>query len=60
MMNAGSTYSSLRDKPPALIRELQDKAPTVRTTLQLDTERRGATDVNGPGCATTLHGPTAS
>lgn len=53
---AGITYPSLSDKPGVLILDLQGKAPTVPTTLVLDTEGRIAARVNGPVQASTLRG----
>ncbi|WP_392543183.1 TlpA family protein disulfide reductase [Oryzobacter telluris] len=53
---AGITYPSLSDKPGLLILALQGKAPTVPTTLVLDTDGRIAARVNGPVDATTLRG----
>lgn len=53
---AGITYPSLSDKAGVLILDLQGKAPTVPTTLVLDTEGRIAARVNGPVQASTLRG----
>lgn len=53
---AGITYPSLSDKPGLLILALQGKAPTVPTTLVLDTQGRIAARVNGPVDASTLRG----
>lgn len=53
---AGITYPSLSDKPGLLILALQGKAPTVPTTLVLDTQGRIAARVNGPVTASTLRG----
>ena len=55
---AGLTYPSLSDEASGgtLILALQGKAPTVPTTLVLDTEGRIAARVNGPATATTLRG----
>jgi len=51
---AGVTYPSLSDESGVLILALQGKAPTVPTTLVLDTLGRIAARVNGPASATTL------
>jgi thiol-disulfide isomerase/thioredoxin len=51
---AGVTYPSLSDESGVLILALQGKAPTVPTTLVLDTLGRIAARVNGPVSATTL------
>jgi thiol-disulfide isomerase/thioredoxin len=53
---AGVTYPSLSDDSGVLILALQGKAPTVPTTLVLDTEGRIAARVNGPVSASTLRG----
>ena len=53
---AGITYPSLTDESGVLILALQGKAPTVPTTLVLDTEGRIAARVNGPVSAGTLRG----
>ncbi|GAA4412556.1 TlpA disulfide reductase family protein [Fodinibacter luteus] len=53
---AGITYPSLSDESGVLILALQGKAPTVPTTLVLDTEGRIAARVNGPVSASTLRG----
>ena len=53
---AGITYPSLTDESGVLILALQGKAPTVPTTLVLDTEGRIAARVNGPVDASTLRG----
>jgi thiol-disulfide isomerase/thioredoxin len=53
---AGITYPSLTDESGVAILALQGKAPTVPTTLVLDTEGRIAARVNGPVSATTLRG----
>ena len=53
---AGITYPSLSDESGVLILALQGKAPTVPTTLVLDTEGRIAARVNGPVGASTLRG----
>jgi thiol-disulfide isomerase/thioredoxin len=55
---AGITYPSLSDEASGgvLILALQGKAPTVPTTLVLDTEGRIAARVNGPVSASTLRG----
>ncbi|HYN65766.1 MAG TPA: TlpA disulfide reductase family protein [Ornithinibacter sp.] len=53
---AGITYPSLTDESGVAILALQGKAPTVPTTLVLDTEGRIAARVNGPVTATTLRG----
>jgi len=53
---AGITYPSLSDESGVLILQLQGKAPTVPTTLVLDTEGRIAARVNGPVSAATLRG----
>jgi thiol-disulfide isomerase/thioredoxin len=53
---AGITYPSLSDESGVLILALQGKAPTVPTTLVLDTEGRIAARVNGPVEASTLRG----
>jgi len=55
---AGLTYPSLSDEASGgtLILALQGKAPTVPTTLVLDTEGRIASRVNGPISASTLRG----
>ena len=45
---AGITYPSLSDESGVAILALQGKAPTVPTTLVLDTEGRIAARVNGP------------
>ena len=45
---AGITYPSLSDESGVLILALQGKAPTVPTTLVLDTEGRIAARVSGP------------
>ena len=52
----GLTYPSLTDKPGLHVLALQGKAPTVPTTLVLDTQGRIAARVNGPVDATTLRG----
>lgn len=53
---AGITYPSLSDESGVLILALQGKAPTVPTTLVLDTQGRIAARVNGPVAASTLRG----
>ena len=55
---AGITYPSLSDEASGgtLILALQGKAPTVPTTLVLDTEGRIAARVSGPVSASTLRG----
>ena len=53
---AGLTYPSLSEKSGVLILALQGKAPTVPTTLVLDTQGRIAARVNGPVSASTLRG----
>ncbi len=53
---AGVTYPSLSDESGVAILALQGKAPTVPTTLVLDTEGRIAARVNGPATAATLRG----
>ncbi len=53
---AGITYPSLSDESGVAILALQGKAPTVPTTLVLDTEGRIAARVNGPVTASTLRG----
>ncbi len=53
---AGITYPSLSDESGVAILALQGKAPTVPTTLVLDTEGRIAARVNGPATAATLRG----
>ena len=53
---AGITYPSLSDESGVTILALQGKAPTVPTTLVLDTEGRIAARVNGPASASTLRG----
>ena len=53
---AGITYPSLSDESGVAILALQGKAPTVPTTLVLDTEGRIAARVNGPATASTLRG----
>ena len=53
---AGITYPSLSDESGVAILALQGKAPTVPTTLVLDTEGRIAARVNGPASASTLRG----
>ncbi len=53
---AGITYPSLSDESGVTILALQGKAPTVPTTLVLDTEGRIAARVNGPATASTLRG----
>ncbi len=53
---AGITYPSLSDESGVTILALQGKAPTVPTTLVLDTEGRIAARVNGPVTASTLRG----
>ena len=53
---AGITYPSLSDESGVLILALQGKAPTVPTTLVLDTAGRIAARVNGPVGASTLRG----
>jgi len=55
---AGMTYPSLSDEASGgtLILALQGKAPTVPTTLVLDTEGRIAARVSGPVSASTLRG----
>ena len=53
---AGITYPSLTDESGVLILALQGKAPTVPTTLVLDTDGRIAARVNGPVEASTLRG----
>ena len=55
---AGITYPSLSDEASGgtLILGLQGKAPTVPTTLVLDTEGRIAARVSGPVSASTLRG----
>jgi thiol-disulfide isomerase/thioredoxin len=53
---AGITYPSLTDESGVAILALQGKAPTVPTTLVLDTEGRIAARVNGPVTASTLRG----
>jgi len=53
---AGITYPSLTDESGVAILALQGKAPTVPTTLVLDTQGRIAARVNGPVSATTLRG----
>ena len=53
---AGITYPSLSDESGVLILEPQGKAPTVPTTLVLDTLGRIAARVNGPVSASTLRG----
>ena len=55
---AGTTYPSLSDEASGgvLILALEGKAPTVPTTLVLDTEGRIAARVNGPVSASTLRG----
>ena len=53
---AGITYPSLTDESGVAILALQGKAPTVPTTLVLDTEGRIAARVNGPATASTLRG----
>lgn len=52
----GITYPSLSDESGVAILALQGKAPTVPTTLVLDTQGRIAARVNGPVSATTLRG----
>ena len=52
----GMTYPSLTDESGVLILGLQGKAPTVPTTLVLDTDGRIAARVNGPVEASTLRG----
>ena len=52
----GITYPSLSDESGVLILALQGKAPTVPTTLVLDTGGRIAARVNGPVSASTLTG----
>ena len=56
---AGITYPSLSDESGVTILALQGKAPTVPTTLVLDTEGRIAARVNGPATASTLRGLVA-
>ena len=51
---AGITYPSLSDESGVLILALQGKAPTVPTTLVLDTQGRIAARVNGSVSASTL------
>jgi peroxiredoxin len=53
---AGITYPSLSDESGVTILALQGKAPTVPTTLVLDTQGRIAARVNGPATASTLRG----
>jgi thiol-disulfide isomerase/thioredoxin len=53
---SGITYPSLTDESGVLILALQGKAPTVPTTLVLDTDGRIAARVNGPVGASTLRG----
>lgn len=53
---AGITYPSLSDESGVLILALQGKAPTVPTTLVLDTQGRIAARVNGTVSASTLRG----
>jgi thiol-disulfide isomerase/thioredoxin len=53
---SGMTYPSLSDESGVLILALQGKAPTVPTTLVLDTEGRIAARVNGTVSQTTLTG----
>ncbi|MEO7423430.1 MAG: TlpA disulfide reductase family protein [Ornithinibacter sp.] len=53
---AGITYPSLSDESGVLILALQGKAPTVPTTLVLDTGGRIAARVNGPVSSSTLTG----
>jgi len=53
---AGVTYPSLSDESGVAILALQGKAPTVPTTLVLDTQGRIAARVNGPATASTLRG----
>lgn len=52
----GITYPSLSDESGVLILALQGKAPTVPTTLVLDTDGRIAARVNGPVSSSTLTG----
>jgi peroxiredoxin len=53
---AGVGYPSLSDESGVLILALQGKAPTVPTTLVLDTRGRIAARVNGPVATSTLRG----
>ncbi|HYN28267.1 MAG TPA: TlpA disulfide reductase family protein [Dermatophilaceae bacterium] len=53
---SGMTYPSLTDESGVLILALQGKAPTVPTTLVLDTDGRIAARVNGTVSETTLTG----
>jgi peroxiredoxin len=53
---AGVTYPSLSDESGVLILALQGKAPTVPTTLVLDSQGSIAARVNGPVAASTLRG----
>ncbi len=52
----GVTYPSLTDESGVAILALQGKAPTVPTTLVLDTQGRIAARVNGASSGSTLRG----
>lgn len=52
----GVTYPSLTDESGVAILALQGKAPTVPTTLVLDTQGRIAARVNGASSGSTVRG----
>jgi thiol-disulfide isomerase/thioredoxin len=56
LKSANITYPSLSDESGVLILALQGKAPTVPTTLVLDTRGRIAARISGPTTAATLTG----